>query len=124
MVVVPHNPNIPVNADAERVIVLENVGDGLRVRTSEEPSGAVMEHCGALEDKRVRADIQQIMEGGVDAFVRRERRYNNELSTYRAAMQRAHERSSGMTGASAGQAPAELALRDGVLLDPGAAQVS
>ena len=33
-----------------------------------------------------RADIQQILEGGVEAFVRRERRYNNELNTYRAAM--------------------------------------
>ncbi len=92
VVVVTHNANIPVNADAERVIVLENVGDGVRVRTSAEASGGVTEHCGALEDQRVRSDIQQIMEGGVDAFVRRERRYNNELSTYRAAMQRAHER--------------------------------
>lgn len=92
VVVVTHNANIPVNADAERVVVLENTGDGVRVRTSESPDGGIVEHCGALEDQRVRADIQQIMEGGVDAFVRRERRYNNELSTYRAAMQQAHDR--------------------------------
>lgn len=94
VVVVTHNANIPVNADAERVIVLENKGDGLHVRTSTGADGAAVEHCGALEDHLVRADIQQIMEGGVDAFVRRERRYNNELSTYRAAMHQAQDRPS------------------------------
>lgn len=48
-----------------------------------------MEHCGPLEDQRVRADIQQILEGGVEAFIRRERRYNNELNSYRAALRQA-----------------------------------
>lgn len=86
IVVVTHNANIPVNADAERVIVLQNTGAGLRVRTSTSSDGSV-EHCGPLENSQVRNDIQQIMEGGVDAFVRRERRYNNELNGYRAAMQ-------------------------------------
>jgi energy-coupling factor transporter ATP-binding protein EcfA2 len=93
VVVVSHNANIPVNADAERIIVLENTGDGVQVRTSAGADGASVAHCGAIEDERVRADIQQIMEGGVDAFVRRERRYNNELSTYRAAMQQTQPRS-------------------------------
>ncbi|TNC19420.1 hypothetical protein FG385_32300 [Amycolatopsis alkalitolerans] len=87
LVVVTHNANIPVNADAERVVVLENKGDGVRVRTTRTSDSGTVEHCGALEDKHVRADIQTIMEGGVEAFVRRERRYNNELNTYRAALQ-------------------------------------
>jgi hypothetical protein len=89
LIVVTHNANIPVNADAERTIVLENAGRGITIRTSP-PTGVASEpheHCGPLEDHRVRADIQQIMEGGIDAFVRRERRYNNELNTYRAALQ-------------------------------------
>ncbi len=92
LIVVTHNANIPVNADAERTIVLENAGRGIAVRTSP-PVGvasAPHEHCGPLEDALVRADIQQIMEGGIDAFVRRERRYNNELNTYRAALQQSH----------------------------------
>lgn len=91
LIVVTHNANIPVNADAERTIVLENARRGIAIRTSP-PEGVESnphEHCGPLEDARVRADIQQIMEGGIDAFVRRERRYNNELNTYRAALQRA-----------------------------------
>jgi hypothetical protein len=29
------------------------------------------------------------MESGIEAFVRRERRYNNELNTYRAALRSA-----------------------------------
>jgi hypothetical protein len=78
--------------DAERIVVLENLGEGLKIRSSI-VDGAVVEHCGAIEDSRVRADIQQIMEGGVDAFIRRERRYNNELSIYRAALQQAREQS-------------------------------
>jgi energy-coupling factor transporter ATP-binding protein EcfA2 len=91
LIVVTHNANIPVNADAERTIVLENAGRGITIRTSP-PEGVGSnphEHCGPLEDALVRADIQQIMEGGIDAFVRRERRYNNELNTYRAALQTA-----------------------------------
>jgi DNA repair ATPase RecN len=91
LIVVTHNANIPVNADAERTIVLENAGRGIGIRTSPPASigGSPHEHCGPLEDAVVRADIQQIMEGGIDAFVRRERRYNNELNSYRAALQSA-----------------------------------
>jgi hypothetical protein len=48
-----------------------------------------IQHCGPVEVGFVREDIQQIMEGGVEAFVRREKRYNNELNSYRAALQRA-----------------------------------
>ena len=86
LVVVTHNANIPVNADAERVIVMENHNGGIRVRQTSDRSGSISVHAGALEQPHVRRDIQRIMEGGVIAFVRREKRYNNELNTYRAAM--------------------------------------
>lgn len=87
LIVVTHNANIPVNADAEQVIVFENLGSGVRLRRTEGVAGAEDKlHIGPLEDADVRADIQRIMEGGVEAFVRRERRYNNELNTYRAAL--------------------------------------
>jgi hypothetical protein len=85
LIVVTHNANIPVNADAEQVVVLENHQGGIRVRQTA-LDGEIVEHVGALEQPHVRRDIQQIMEGGVVAFVRRERRYNNELNTYRAAL--------------------------------------
>jgi DNA repair ATPase RecN len=88
VIVVTHNANIPVNADAERVIVLENRGGGIRVRSSVVHDEEI-QHCGPVEVGFVREDIQQIMEGGVEAFVRREKRYNNELNSYRAALQRA-----------------------------------
>lgn len=87
LIVVTHNANIPVNADAERVVVFENLGSGVRVRRT--PTGDATEskpHIGPLEDPNVREDVQNIMEGGIEAFVRRERRYNNELNTYRAAL--------------------------------------
>jgi len=86
LIVVTHNANIPVNADAERVITMENHAGGIRVRTSGAADGSVVEHAGGLEEPHVRQDVQQIMEGGVAAFVRRELRYNNELNRYRAAM--------------------------------------
>ncbi|MFF9563950.1 TrlF family AAA-like ATPase [Leifsonia sp. NPDC014704] len=87
VIVVTHNANIPVNADAERVVVLENKSDAIHVRTSQSETGMPIEHVGALENELVRSDIQRIMEGGVEAFVRRERRYNNEVNSYRLAMQ-------------------------------------
>jgi energy-coupling factor transporter ATP-binding protein EcfA2 len=86
LVVVTHNANIPVNADAERVIVLENHDGGIRVRQTTASNSETVVHVGALEQPHVRRDIQQIMEGGVAAFVRREKRYNNELNSYRAAL--------------------------------------
>jgi energy-coupling factor transporter ATP-binding protein EcfA2 len=78
LIVVSHNANVPVNGDADRVIVLENVDGVLQVRSSDGDHGDVREHCGAIEVDEVRSDIQKIMEGGVRAFQNRERRYNLE----------------------------------------------
>jgi hypothetical protein len=71
LVIVTHNANIPVNGDADRVIVLQNLNDVISVRAS-----GVGEHCGPIEFAHVRQDIQNIMEGGIEAFAKRERRYN------------------------------------------------
>jgi ATPase subunit of ABC transporter with duplicated ATPase domains len=82
IIVVSHNANIPVNGDAERVIVLENKDGALQVRHSTETRNGVphqMLHCGAIEIKVVREDIQDIMEGGIRAFIQREKKYNNEV---------------------------------------------
>ncbi len=90
VIVITHNANIPVNADAERVIVLENDGARIRIKRTVGEAGLEglmeVEHSGPIEVERVRLDIQNILEGGTEAFMARERRYNNELNTYRAAL--------------------------------------
>ena len=78
LIVVTHEANIPVNTDAERTIVLENTGGSLRVV---ERDGH--KRSGPIDDPEVRKEIQGLLEGGVRAFVNRERRYDNELSKYR-----------------------------------------
>jgi len=84
IIVVTHNANIPVNGDAERVIVLENEAGVLRIRQSsvhEDGRLVDVDHTGAIEMSFVREDIQNIMEGGIRAFIQRERKYNNEVRT-------------------------------------------
>jgi len=76
LIVVSHNANVPVNGDADRVVVLENVDGRLQVRSTTDGGGVAREHCGAIEVDVVRTDIQKIMEGGVPAFQKREQRYN------------------------------------------------
>ena len=78
LIVVTHNANIPVLGDAEQIVVMEARGGNLRVRQTQG-----MRHTGPLENAAVRKDIQEVMEGGVAAFIMRERRYDNELSQYR-----------------------------------------
>jgi energy-coupling factor transporter ATP-binding protein EcfA2 len=79
IIVVTHNANIPVNGDADQVIVLENKDQVLRVRSSPDENGGEVCHCGPIEFRQVRNDIQNIMEGGITAFIRREKKYNNEM---------------------------------------------
>jgi hypothetical protein len=78
IIVITHNANIPVNGDADQVVVLENVDQTLRIRTSDR-AGKPIHHCGPIELLEVRNDIQNIMEGGIPAFIRREKKYNNEM---------------------------------------------
>ena len=90
IIVITHNANIPVNGDAERVVVLENKLDSLQVRHSVRTLDGIEQnipHCGAIEVKLVREDIQNIMEGGIRAFVQREKKYNNEVRITSAGAQ-------------------------------------
>ena len=70
---ITHNPNLVVNADSEQVIVAhcERRENGL-------PN--ITYHSGALENDHppehgIRQQVCRILEGGSDAFRRRERRY-------------------------------------------------
>ena len=66
------------NTDAETVVVLENAEGRLRVVSRDGKATS-----GPIDNIEVRKSIQDLLEGGVRAFVNRERRYDNELSKYR-----------------------------------------
>lgn len=64
VIVVTHNPNIPVNGDSEHVIVMNS--DSKYVETKRE---------GSIDDVEIRELICEVMEGGVEAFNLRAQRY-------------------------------------------------
>jgi len=64
LIFVTHNPNIPVLGDAERVFVTESDGQHGRLRA-----------WGDVE--KVKFEIEQILEGGAEAFLERKRRYGH-----------------------------------------------
>lgn len=78
LIVITHNANIPVNGDADQVVVLENMDQSIRIRQTSE-DGHPLHHCGPIEVAEVRRDVQNIMEGGIAAFIRREQKYSNEM---------------------------------------------
>ncbi len=65
-----HNANIPVLGDAELIIGLSASGeaDGGRARIAPE-------HVGSIDDRPVRELVEEILEGGKEAFERRRRKY-------------------------------------------------
>lgn len=68
IIIVTHNPNIPVLGDAEGIIVLERNNQGkVTFRKSKK--------TGCIEEKLIREGICEIMEGGEDAFRKREQKY-------------------------------------------------
>ena len=73
IILITHNPNLVVNADSEQVIVAtaERRQNGLPHITYQ--SGALENNM--PEDKAIRQQVCRILEGGSDAFRKRERRY-------------------------------------------------
>ena len=68
LLIATHNPNLVVNTDAEQIIVAEYCK---RDRT-----GYISYTAGSIENKDIREKICRILEGGKDAFINRERRYD------------------------------------------------
>jgi ATPase subunit of ABC transporter with duplicated ATPase domains len=64
VIFVTHNPNIPVLGEAERIFVLHS--DGKR---------AVVKRAGTVDE--CKNDIETILEGGREAFLRRKERYGH-----------------------------------------------
>ena len=64
IIIVTHNPNLVINADAEQVIIAKNKEESISYL------------CGAIEEEEIRREICQILEGGEEAFKKREQKYN------------------------------------------------
>ena len=65
-----HNANIPVLGDAELILGLSASGEA-----ESGSARAVPEHMGSIDARPVRELIQELLEGGEDAFERRRRKY-------------------------------------------------
>jgi hypothetical protein len=65
-----HNANIPVLGDAELILGLTPSGEAEGGRTAIRP-----EHIGSIDAPAVRELIEDILEGGKDAFETRRRKY-------------------------------------------------
>lgn len=63
-----HNPNLVINTDSEQVIVAE-YKKGAK-------DGYISYSSGSIENPDIREQICRILEGGKDAFINRERRYD------------------------------------------------
>ncbi len=68
VVIVTHNPNIPVLGDAEGIIMLDRDKNG-KVAFKD---GKL---TGCIEEKTIKNGICDIMEGGIEAFKKRENKY-------------------------------------------------
>lgn len=66
IIVVTHNANIPVNGDSEHIIVMDAESKYIKPKA-----------CGCIEEPQIKEAIREIMEGGVEAFEVRSRRYKN-----------------------------------------------
>jgi hypothetical protein len=64
VILVTHNANLVVNADAEQVVVAEN------------ENGVLKYTSGSLEAEVTNRAVRRILEGGDEAFLKRELRYN------------------------------------------------
>lgn len=73
IIVVTHNPNIPVLGDAEGILVLDRNSSGkVTFRKNKK--------AGCIEERVIKEGICEIMEGGESAFKKREEKYLSVLS--------------------------------------------
>lgn len=63
VIIVSHNANLVVNADSEQIIVAKN------------ENGVLSYYSGSLEDPSINSDICRVLEGGQEAFQKRENKY-------------------------------------------------
>ena len=63
VIIVTHNANLVINADAEQVIIAENNSESLSYSS------------GSLENPEIRKKLCDVLEGGKEAFIKREQKY-------------------------------------------------
>ncbi len=68
LIIATHNPNIPIAGDAENIIILASNGEN-----------GWVEFSGPVEDKNISEKILHILEGDVEAFMRRAEKYGFRL---------------------------------------------
>lgn len=66
VIIVTHNANIPVNGDAEYIVSMSSDGHNLKIQAE-----------GTVEKIDVKKEICEVMEGGVEAFNTRAKRYSS-----------------------------------------------
>lgn len=64
VIIVSHNANLVVNSDSEQIIIASNI------------DGELTYESGSLENPKINDQICKILEGGVFAFQKREKKYN------------------------------------------------
>lgn len=65
-----HNANIPVLGDAELILGLSAVGDASQGRATID-----RDHMGSIDNQRVREQVEEVLEGGKEAFEMRRLKY-------------------------------------------------
>lgn len=70
IIIATHNPNLVINTDSEQVIVAKYEES----KDNKEPRITYI--SGALEDRKIKESVCDILEGGDIAFMKREKRYN------------------------------------------------
>lgn len=73
IIIITHNPNLVVNTDAEQIIIADF--DGSRNPRIEYRSGALEDASGSTDQPSIREGVCRVLEGGEEAFLRREQRY-------------------------------------------------
>jgi hypothetical protein len=73
LIMVTHNPNIPIGGDADQVFIMKSNG-----------TNAWVEKSGSVDNLLIRQDMLQILEGGRTAFEKRKIRYDSFLQNNRS----------------------------------------
>ncbi len=71
IIIATHNPNLVVNTDSEQVIIAKFEDN---INADNKPKITYI--SGALENEQIKSEVCSILEGGNDAFIRREKRYS------------------------------------------------
>ena len=73
IIIITHNPNLVVNTDAEQIVIAHF--DGTRNPRIVYKSGALEDVAGSEQEPSIREGVCRVLEGGREAFLRREQKY-------------------------------------------------